>query len=152
MQYLSAFKRKTTIKKKQTAIKHTNHRGMAYVIKKKNEGCCLQCGSALNGRKGKKFCSLECKNNYHNQINHDIRLYRGAVMKKLARNTEILASLVSEGRESAKMDELLSLGFDPYYLTSCSKSSSGHEQCCCFDFCFCRTKTRIFNLRRKSLR
>ena len=125
---------------------------MAYIIKKKSGGCCLQCGSALSGRKGKKFCSPECKNSYHNQINHEIRLYRGAVMKKLARNTEILTSLINDGRDSAKMDELLGLGFDPYYLTSCSKSTTGHDLCCCFDFCFIRTRTRIFNLRRKSFK
>ena len=125
---------------------------MAYIIKKKSGGCCLQCGSALSGRKCKKCGSLECKNSYHNQRKHESGLYRGEEMKKLARNTEILTSLINDGRDSAKMDELLGLGFDPYYLTSCSKSTTGHDLCCCFDFCFIRTRTRIFNLRRKSFK
>ena len=51
---------------------------------------CLNCQSYLKGRSDRKFCSLKCKNNWHNTKNsQNSRLFR-TVDNQLHKNREIL--------------------------------------------------------------
>lgn len=113
-----------------------------------DDGCCLECGNALQGRKNKKFCSLSCKNAYNNRRIGKIRQYRSEIMSKLARNYEILESLMNEKVFSISIEELKTLGFDENCMTGHRAGYRRHEECRCFDLAYCRSGSKIFGLRR----
>ena len=113
------------------------------------EGSCLECGKAFYGRKDKHFCSLSCKNSFHNRKVQERRRLRLEVMAALSRNYEILNSLLKEERVSAELTELEKAGYDPAFVTGHRKGQYRHDEYSCFDICFYRTSTKIFNVRRK---
>lgn len=119
---------------------------MAYIIRK--EESCLECGDSLSGRKGKKFCSLNCKNSYNNRKYQAIRRYKAEILNRLTRNYEILESLLNDKARGAKLEYLSSEGFDPACFTGIQKTGR-HLECSCFDITYYKTDSRIFNICRK---
>lgn len=121
-----------------------------YNIQNEGEGACLECGTVFYGRKDKHFCNASCKNKWHNRLLRERRKYRMETVSVLARNYEILEGLLKEGRQSAGLAELSELGFEPDYVTGHRKGRCRHDEYSCFDLCYYRSATRIFNLRRKA--
>ncbi|MCR4860517.1 MAG: hypothetical protein K5910_07630 [Bacteroidales bacterium] len=115
------------------------------------ETVCLECGKTFFGRKDKQFCSIACKNRYHNRKLKERRRYRMKILSALSRNYEILESLLREDRTSAPLSELEKAGFDPAFVTGHRKGSFRHDDYACFDISFYRSDTKIFNLRRRSV-
>lgn len=112
------------------------------------ENSCLECGCELNGRKGRKFCSLSCKNAYHNRHISHVRRYRTDIISRLGRNHEILEGLISDGIYSMGLEELQAAGFDDSCMTGHSFGRRRHEECCCFDIVYYRSGSKIFGIRR----
>lgn len=112
---------------------------------------CLECGAELQGRKGKKFCNLVCKNRYNNRKSQTIRKYRSDIMSRLSRNYEILESLLMENMSCAGMDELHKLGFDDECFTGRKRGFRGNDRRSCFDISYNSSSRRIFNIERKDL-
>ncbi|MCR5840581.1 MAG: hypothetical protein K6G86_00720 [Bacteroidales bacterium] len=123
---------------------------MAYKKQFEEESTCLECGKAFYGRKDKHFCSLSCKNMWHNRKIRERRHLRMEVMAALARNYEILNALLKEERVSAELEELVKAGYDPAFVTGHRKGLYRHDEYTCFDISFYRTSTKIFNVRRKA--
>ncbi len=115
------------------------------------EGTCLQCGKPFYGRKDKQFCSISCKNRWHNQILQRQRQFRADTIAAITRNYEILEELLKDERTSASLTELEKAGFDPAFVTGYRKGSCRHDDFACFDISFYRSNTKIFNIRRKRL-
>ena len=111
-------------------------------------GRCLECGTPINGRKDKKFCSLSCKNSYNNRIYHSRKQARDAVLEQLYRNYNILEGLLSDRQAGAALEELAEIGFDSRCLTGFGRGHHSHECCSCFDISYYRTGSRIFGIRR----
>lgn len=125
---------------------------MDYKIKlPADDSCCLECGHELHGRKNKKFCSLTCKNAYNNRRIGRIRQYRSEIMSRLARNYEILESLLNEKVSSISLEELKTLGFDENCITGHRSGYRKHEECRCFDLAYYRSGSKIFGLCRIEL-
>jgi len=61
---------------------------------------CIICRKVLRGRSDKRFCSLDCKNNYHVRLRRNTRDAVLTVDRILHRNRSILLELV--GRNKAK--------------------------------------------------
>ena len=112
-------------------------------------GVCAECGTIFNGRKDKQFCSVPCKNKWHNRQIRQRRQYRLKVTAALNRNYEILDGLLKEKRRSAGLEELTKAGYEPAFVTGHRKSRFRHEEYDCFDLRFCRSATKIFHLRRE---
>ena len=123
---------------------------MSYKLHNEEEGTCLECGTTFRGRKDKHFCSLSCKNAYHNREQQAKRHRRIETIAALSGNYNILEALLKEGKTSASLEELGKLGFDPAYITGYRHGRFGHDDCACFDIRYYRTGTRIFNIRRKA--
>lgn len=123
---------------------------MSYKIHNEQEGNCLQCGAPFTGRKDKHFCSLTCKNAFHNTEQQQKRQRRSEIIAALSGNYQILEALLKEKRTSARLEDLAGLGFDPAYVTGYRKGRFGHDDYACFDIWYYRSDTRIFNVRRKS--
>ena len=121
---------------------------MSYKIQNEQEGNCLQCGAPFTGRKDKHFCSLSCKNAFHNNVQQQKRQLRSEIIAALSGNYQILEALLREKQTSARLEDLAGLGFDPAYVTGHRKGRFGHDDYACFDIWYYRSDTRIFNVRR----
>lgn len=118
--------------------------------KPQEEKVCPVCGKTFYGRKDKQFCSVGCKNRWHNRILQKRRRYQSEIVTILTRNYKILEGLLTDHRSSIALSELEKAGFDPAFVTGHRKGRHGHDDCACFDIRFYRTDTRIFDIRRKS--
>ena len=124
---------------------------MSYKILNEGEGTCLECGETFHGRRDKHFCSLTCKNAYHNRAQQAKRHHRSEILAALSGNYSILEALLKEDRTSARLEDLATLGFKPAYVTGHRRGRFSHDEYACFDIVFCRTDTRIFNVHRKAI-
>lgn len=79
---------------------------------------CLFCGASLSGRKDKKFCDDNCRNNYHYNLNKDSRLLVNNVNETLMRNRSVLMSLCKKSKIMVKKQKLKEMGFDFNYITA----------------------------------
>lgn len=122
---------------------------MSYKIHNEEAGTCLECGTPFYGRRDKHFCSLTCKNAWHNRAQQAKRHHRARILAALSGNYSILEALLKDEQTSARLEDLASLGFDPTYVTGHRRGHFRHDEYACFDIWFCRSDTRIFNLRRK---
>lgn len=123
---------------------------MSYKLHIEEEGNCLECGTAISGRRDKRFCSLSCKNKYNNRAQMAKRQLRAQTIAALTGNYAILEALLKEGKTGAGLEELTELGFDPAYVTGHRRGHFRHDEYACFDIWYYRTDTRIFHLRRKA--
>ena len=106
---------------------------------------CLQCGSAIDytGRPDRKFCSVACKNRYHNYRRSRRKDYaQRSVMGALEKNYEVLDKLILMDVKSLDRVTLAYMGFDPAYSTSFCRLGR-HNVYTCFDICYELTPSRI---------
>jgi len=122
---------------------------MGYKLQFEEEGSCLECGTTFYGRKDKQFCSIGCKNRYHNREVRERRQIQTDIVTILTHNYAILDSVLRDKRTSISLDELTKAGFNPAFVTGHRKGYYRHDEYSCFDICFYRSYTKIFNLRRK---
>ena len=115
------------------------------------EKVCPECGRVFYGRKDKSFCSLNCKNRWHNRIQQKRRRYRSEIIAALTRNYQILDGLLKENKTAAQLSELEKAGFDPAFVTGHRRGDFRHDDFACFDIRFYRSDTKVFNIRRKVL-
>ena len=113
---------------------------------------CQFCGCVLqSGRPDRKFCSVACKNRWHNRVKHPSReQVERRVMRVLSRNHLILDKLLRLGIYNVDRLTLLELGYRLDYVTSYRKSGP-HHQYTCFDIRYELTPTRIKNIVRTGL-
>ena len=71
---------------------------MSYKMMSGGEGVCLECGAPFRGRSDKHFCSLSCKNAYHNRAQQTRRRHRSDILAVLTCNYGILEALLKEER------------------------------------------------------
>lgn len=124
---------------------------MAYGIDDNEVSFCLECGGEIvYGRSGRKFCSQQCKNLYHNRQHHYRRSVKLMVTGALEKNYEILERLLKADITSVSLGDLSQMGYNKEFMTSYHKIS-GHDECRCYDIKYYCTSTRIFNIQRVSL-
>ena len=107
---------------------------------------CLECGDEIGyGRKGRKFCSEECRHKHHNESHRSARRYRRMVNSILDKNYGILEGLVEAGVESIWVADAIALGYNPAYVTSYRKHGK-RSMCHCYDICYVTTDNRITSI------
>ena len=121
---------------------------MSYKLHIEEEGNCLECGTAISGRRDKRFCSLSCKNKYNNRAQMAKRQLRAQTIAALTGNYAILEALLKEKITSMSLADLVKTGFNPEYVTGHRKGLYRHEEFACFDIRYYRSSTKIFNVRR----
>lgn len=115
-------------------------------VKARNIPRCLECGDKIAyGRSDKKFCSEECKNHHHNHRFSTARSIRRRIMTALEKNYNILDKLVSSGVDAISLDDILSLGFNPRFLTSFVRCRR-YCRYSCFDISYIVTTDRVFSI------
>jgi len=119
---------------------------MKYKIEERNHRHCLECGHEIKyGRDDKKFCSIKCRNDYHNKEKQDHRTVQTRVTNIINRNYAILRNLLKSGITSVEIGQLVQWGFNPDYMTSNRKIVKRNE-CWCYDIKYCMTASKIMNM------
>ena len=109
---------------------------------------CLECGTDLSyGRKGRKFCSDKCKNDWHNRENHLARTVHLTIISSLNRNYEVLMRINRMGMPSVNLEDLVKMGFNPAIFTG-HRIIKGHNQYSCFEFDYYLSTNRISHIER----
>ena len=110
---------------------------------------CLECGEEIGyGRNDRKFCSQACKNRWHNKHKeYTAKGYRMRVLNALERNHSILSRLLVLDIHSMDKGDLIRMGYDFNYVTSCRKVRRRTE-CCCFELRYIDMESRIDHLER----
>ena len=107
---------------------------------------CLECGDLLPyGRPDRKYCSVSCKNKHHNREARQWRSRYARTIGVLQKNHEILRNLIQIGIRSISKSELVQLGYQPDYVTSCCRVGK-KTVCRCFDVVFWETENRLSGL------
>lgn len=97
---------------------------------------CLRCGAPLKGRMDKKFCSDECRTDYHN----DLRRLREKGLREvngiLSHNWRLLSSQLRDGRDRVSMAELASHDFNFDIYTTSRKVFPGRRIYACYNLAY----------------
>lgn len=106
---------------------------------------CLSCGDLIKGRSDKKFCSDQCRNNFHNQENQKNEYIKqvNAILKK---NRKILESLNPDGKAKVNKEKLLTKGFQFKYYTNVYKTSTGNIYYFCYEHGYLPIENDMFAL------
>ena len=110
---------------------------------------CLNCGREGVGRSDRKFCSVECKNAWHNTMGRSSRLCRSRIITALGRNYEILRESMERGELSIDLMTLEDRGFRPCYVTGYNPVRYGPDTFRCFDITYCRSASRVYRIRKE---
>lgn len=97
---------------------------------------CLFCGASLSGRKDKKYCDDNCRNNHHYNLNKDTNLFVKDVNNVLLHNRSVLKSLCRNAKVMVKMQTLENMGFDFNYITSLHKTKRNDSYRLVYDYAY----------------
>lgn len=95
---------------------------------------CKNCGESMKGRRDKRFCSTECRNEYNNEKYRKEHSAMIKINKILRKNRNILKRLNPEGKIVISAELLLKSGFDLDYFTNIYITNTGREYRYCYDY------------------
>ena len=116
-------------------------------MEENNEARCPQCGRLLEyGRVDRRFCSVACKNLWHNRLRYPAREKEiKRVLRILDKNRDVLDKLLKLDITNLDRVTLEHLGFNVNYFTSLRRYRSYYIYTC-LDICYELTPTRIRRL------
>ena len=94
---------------------------------------CTECNGKIIGRSDKKFCSDECRVNYHNNRNRDSNKLIRNINRILRKNRRILFELNPNGNSKITQKDLVEQGFNFKYFTTWFKTGKGKVYFYCYD-------------------
>ena len=108
---------------------------------------CPQCGKVISfGRPDRRFCSVSCKNRWHNRRRYPNKgKEMSRVLRVLYKNREVLEKLMRLELNGIDRPTLIHLGFNLNYFTSLEHIRN-HWVYSCLDIRYELTPTRIKNL------
>lgn len=96
---------------------------------------CLECERPVSGRRDKKFCDDQCRNNYYNRTNADVSDEFKSINLILKKNRRILEELLPpEGKIKVSGKTLSDRGFNPTYITHTYTTQNGSVYRYCYEF------------------
>lgn len=98
---------------------------------------CPNCKKEFDGRRNKKFCTVSCKNHYHNEEYRKENQNVNNINKILNKNRIILRNLFKIYRSSSISKEILEgHGFDLKFHTHLFNAPSGARYTMIYEFGF----------------
>src|SRR5690606_9722188 len=96
---------------------------------------CTQCEAEFNGRLNQRFCSVKCKNDFHNERNRERESVVNEVNKTLHKNWAILKNLHTVYRSKPIHLQILeSNGFKTKFHTHTHNSPIGEKYVMVYDY------------------
>lgn len=102
--------------------------------KQANPNNCLSCGSELTGRMGKKFCTDQCRAQYHNKRKPIEERWIQQLSRILRKNRSVLRTLNPTGHSTVRQEVLLQMGFDFRFYTHQYRTEKGHTYYFCYEW------------------
>jgi hypothetical protein len=93
----------------------------------------MECGTALNGRVDKKFCSDQCRTTFNNRQRSAENSYIKEVNSILKKNRRILVQFNPTGKSKVAREKLRLKGFDFNYYTSSYITKDGAHYFYCYE-------------------
>ena len=78
---------------------------------------CKRCHSDFNGRRNKKYCSTQCKNDHNNDNAYEFRVVSRPIIHVIEKNWKILDAFYHAGKHDLTQTELQLKGYDFDYFT-----------------------------------
>ncbi len=94
---------------------------------------CEECQEQFIGRADKRFCSHQCRSNFHNKMNSDDNNFIRNINNILRKNRRILAKFNPKGKSKIHKDKLLEEGFKFSYFTNIYHTKNGNEYRFCYE-------------------
>ena len=107
---------------------------------------CLECGKPLYGRPDKKFCSSNCKNEWHYQQSAGSIRQKNWTHSLLTRNYKILRELLGNKSKRFSLAELQMRGFSSQMVTSHLGHCKDKQYYACYDILYTQSSTEVFNI------
>jgi predicted nucleic acid-binding Zn ribbon protein len=97
---------------------------------------CLECGTAIKGRRDKKFCDDLCRNAHYNKQHCDAVLLIRNIHNILRKNRRILEALLPEHQQKSKvlLQKLVDAGFSLRYHTHIELNRLGSPRYYCYEY------------------
>ena len=100
----------------------------------KNVKQCLSCGGDVSGRMGKKFCSDQCRAQFHNKKKNKDEKWIKGLNSLLRKNRTILKKLNPVGLSTVRQEALKKQGFDYRFYTHQFKTAKGDTYYFCYEW------------------
>ncbi len=113
---------------------------------------CLHCKEPIFGRIDKRFCSDNCRNQYHNSLKSAESMYFRRVNYILRRNRRILLESYQEGKDLLCHQNLLNRGFDYTYITNYQINIDGSASYFCYDIGYTFHSNQKIRLLKRDIR
>jgi predicted nucleic acid-binding Zn ribbon protein len=97
------------------------------------ERTCIRCGKPLHGRVDKKFCSDDCRTDYHNQLRRERERDLRSINRILASNWKILTTFLRNGRSKVPVAELAGHNFNFEVYTNTRRRIPGRRTFWCYN-------------------
>ncbi|MBR5019128.1 MAG: DUF2116 family Zn-ribbon domain-containing protein [Bacteroidales bacterium] len=97
---------------------------------------CLRCGAPFHGRIDKKFCSDDCRADYHNDRRRAREKELRAVNRILSSNWRILMQQQRLGRHAVPVAELAAHNFNFEIYTATRRRFPGRRIYWCYNFAY----------------
>lgn len=100
-----------------------------------SERKCLECGTPIQGRRDKKFCDDQCRNDFNNRLLSETSEEFKAINQILRKNRKILEVMISpEGKSKIAGKSLAEKGFNFTYITHLYTTKSGSTYRYCYEY------------------
>jgi hypothetical protein len=107
----------------------------------KTDRNCLSCGSKIEGRIDKLYCSVYCKSSYHYEKEKEkTKSLFKTIDQQLKHNRNLLKHFNQAGKTTIRKSELLAKNFNPKYFTHYWKNGKGEVYLFCYEFGFLSIK------------
>jgi predicted nucleic acid-binding Zn ribbon protein len=94
---------------------------------------CLECGSEIQGRTDKRFCSPDCRATQYNRENRLKTNFMRNVNNILRKNRRILEKYNPDGKAKVAKSKLLEDGFKFSYFTNTYETRAGKIYYFCYE-------------------
>lgn len=97
---------------------------------------CLFCGASLLGRRDKKYCDDNCRNNHYYHVNKESNAQIREINNVLIHNRSVLSLLCRGAKKVINKQNLIDKNFDFNYITSFYKTKKGECYKKVYDFAY----------------
>lgn len=112
---------------------------------------CLECGTAIKGRRDKKFCDDLCRNAHYNKQHCDAVLLIRNIHNILRKNRRILEALLPQHQQKSKilLEKLIEAGFTLKYHTHVELNRLGSPRYFCYEYGYQKVGEEVVIFRKE---
>lgn len=115
---------------------------------------CRLCKRTFRGRKDKKFCSIQCKNDYHTQLRKATKEATKSTDKILHRNRSIILEIMGNRSKKKEIptEVLANKNFKFNYHTGTYENAKGKRYHIIYDFAWMEfSRGKVLIIRRDTI-